>query len=198
VWYKRVVSISAAARRRVAAIVSIVGHPFVLAPLTIAFMVRPARIAVTIALCMVGAMLCVIAWRVATGRWSDYDVSDPQQRHGFYPVALVIVAVSTAASWFLHMPMGFIRAMVIVELLLATSAVFTRYTKVSLHVLFGAFCAVIVSSDDLRVGLLGGLLVLAIGWSRVVLGRHSIAQVWIGAVLGGVFGALLVLLNDAH
>ena len=156
-------------------------------------MVRPAKVAVTIALCMVAVMLCVIAWRVAKGRWSDYDVSDAQQRHGFYPVALIVVAIAAVAGWLLHMPADFVRGMIVAEVLLATSAVVTRYTKVSLHVMFGAFCTVIVNSADIRAGVLFASLVIAVAWSRVVLGRHSIAQVLIGAALGAVFGLLLVL-----
>jgi membrane-associated phospholipid phosphatase len=180
---------------RVASILSLVGHPFVLVPLTIAFMVRPAKLAIAIATCMVVAMLAVIAWRVASGRWSDYDVSDAQQRHGFYPVALLIVIVTTIVSWLLHMPPGFLRGMFVAIGMLATGAVLTRYTKVSLHVMIGAFCATILSTVDIRAALLVGLLVLAVAWSRVVLRRHTVTQVILGAIMGGAFGVLLIVVN---
>lgn len=180
---------------RVASLLSLIGHPFVLVPLTVAFMVRPARLAIAIAMCMVVAMLAVIAWRVTSGRWSDYDVSDAQQRHGFYPIALVIVIVTTIVSWLLHMPAGFLRGMLVAIGMLATGALLTRRTKVSLHVMIGAFCATILSTVDLRAALLVGLLVVAVAWSRVALRRHTVPQVVLGAILGGAFGVLLVVVN---
>jgi hypothetical protein len=184
--------------KKIALVLSVIGHPFVLMPLTVAFMVRPAKLAMAIAICMVVAMLAVIARRVAAGEWSDYDVSDREQRHGFYPIALIVVAIAAAVSWMLHLPAGFVRGLIVAGGLLATSAVLTHWTKVSLHVLIGAFCVVTLTTADLRAAALVGSLVIAVAWSRVALRRHTVAQVVIGAFLGSAFGALLVITGTSH
>src|SRR5205085_3503253 len=96
-------------RKRLATLVSIVGHPFTVVSCTIGLIVRPAWISVAVAVATVGALLAVIAWRVASGRWSDYDVSDPGERHTFYPTAIPIVGASALIGWRLGMPAGVVR-----------------------------------------------------------------------------------------
>lgn len=179
------------APRRVAAILSIIGHPFILTPATVALMAGPRSIAAGIALAIVIVMLAVIARRVAAGRWSDYDVSDVQQRHGFYPIALTIVGVAALASWGFHQPPRMIRGMVVAEAMLIVGAVLTRWTKVSLHVMIGAFCVANVATESVAVACGLALLVIAVGWSRVVLQRHTVVQVIAGALIGVVAGAFV-------
>lgn len=182
-------------RLRIAAALSIIGHPFVVVPCTVALTVRPARPAVGIALVTVIAMLAVIARQVAAGRWSDYDVSDQKQRHGFYPWALGIVAAGALVSWWARLPIGFVRAMAVAFGVIAIAAVLTRWTKVSLHALLGAFCAVIASGIDVRAAVALGVLVLLVGWSRVALKRHRVGEVVLGIVLGALGGGVIVFLG---
>ena len=184
------------ARLRIATVLSIVGHPFVVMPATVALTVRPLKVALAIALLTVIAMLAVIARRVRRGEWSDYDVSDPRQRHGFYPIALSIVGAAALACWLLAAPAGLVRAMIVALAVLALAGLLTRWTKVSLHMLIDTFCVVTLASMDLRAAAALALLVVAVGWSRVALRRHTIAQVLLGVVLGAIGGVVLGVLNS--
>ncbi|HWS72916.1 MAG TPA: hypothetical protein VN605_12425 [Thermoanaerobaculia bacterium] len=181
-------------RLRLANVLSIVGHPFVLVPATVALTVR-TRVAVAIALVAMAAMLAVIARRVKRGEWSDYDVSDPRQRYGLYPVALAIVGASAIACWALSAA-GLARGMAAAFAVLAVGAVLTRWTKVSLHMLIGTFCVVTLAGMDLRAAAALALLVAAVGWSRVALRRHTVAEVLLGGVVGAAGGVVLVVVNS--
>jgi membrane-associated phospholipid phosphatase len=184
-------------RLRVAATLSLVGHPFVIVPATIGLLMWPSKAALVIALLMVIAMLAVIARRVKAGQWTDYDVSNPEQRRSFYPMALTVVAASAIASWLLRMPGSLVLGMVSGFVLLAVGAFLTRSTKVSLHMLIGMFCAVIVTAFDIRLGVPLTLLIVTVAWSRVALGRHTPVQVLLGALVGGIVGMAFVALNEA-
>ena len=138
------------ARRRLAVALSVAGHPFTLIPCTVALIARPAWLGVAIALTAVATMFAVIAWRVAKGQWSNFDVSDPGQRRGFYAVAIAILATSTVVGWWLGLPPSAIRGFVVALGSAGDRRRAGARTHVSLHMLFGAFCAVLVAGVNLR------------------------------------------------
>ena len=174
---------------------SVAGHPFVLAPITVAIATRAAWLGVAFAAATSLTLLAVIAHRVRRGRWSDHDVSDPGQRHSFYPIAIVIVGTSAMLAWWVGIAPGVLRGFGMAVCLLVAAAVVTRWTKVSLHTMWGAYCSsALVGSGD-GIGLVFVALVACVGWSRVALGRHTPWQVAIGGALGCLGGVLLVVLN---
>jgi membrane-associated phospholipid phosphatase len=180
---------------RAATILSVVGHPFVLIPLMVAVTAGSARLAAGIAAVTVLGMLAEIVRRVRSGRWSDHDVSRAEERHSFYPMAIGSVGAGAVAAWLLGVNVGVVRGFVAGVCLLIVGAVLTRWTKVSLHTMFGAFCVVVVVTAGVGLALGFATLVAGVGWSRVVLGRHTVAQVAIGALVGATGGLLLVVLN---
>jgi membrane-associated phospholipid phosphatase len=180
---------------RVATILSIVGHPFVLVPITVAVTARSVRLAAIIATATVLGMLLTIARRVRAGRWSDHDVSDAEERHSFYPMAIGSVGGGAAVAWLLGVPAGVVRGFAVGVGLLVVGALLTRWTKVSLHMMFGAFCVVTLTMAGAGVATGLAVLVAGVGWSRVALGRHTVAQVVTGVLVGAFAGLALILIN---
>lgn len=183
----------------VANFLSLLGHPLVLLPLTIALTlignVSPSRLLTIVAIftaSTVVPMLFIIRRKVAAGTWTDMDVSDHGQRGHLYTVALAITAVSIAVFWLLDLPRGIIAGAVISLILLLAGMAINRYSKISMHAMFGSYCVVILSASNPMFGLGAFALVAAMSWSRVVLGRHSLAQVIMGNLLGAAAGILLV------
>ncbi len=183
------------ALHRTATILSLVGHPFILIPTTVALTTRAAWIGVGVAGFTVIAMLTVIAYRVRSGQWSDHDVSDEQQRHSFYPVAIGIAMTSTVMTWLLGVPAQVVRGFGAGVCMLVAAAVITRWTKISLHMMLGTFCAATVITAGSTLTLPFVVLVAGVGWSRVALGRHTLGQVAIGGIVGGLGGVALILIN---
>jgi membrane-associated phospholipid phosphatase len=62
-----------------------------------------------------------------------------------------------------------------------------RFVKSSLHVAFAAFCASSLALPAAAT-IACGLAVIAIGWSRLVLKRHTPIEVGLGAIIGTAAG----------
>jgi membrane-associated phospholipid phosphatase len=78
--------------------------------------------------------------------------------------------------------------------LLVAAAFCNRWLKVSLHEAFAVFTVVSLSSVSLWASGLLLVLAVAIGWSRVVLGRHTLPEVLAGAALGTLVSTALSFL----
>ena len=130
---------------------------------------------------------------VRAGRYTDHHLREREQR----AVPLGLAALSVAIGVVVLLVLGAPRAITALQLaVLVTVAVATGITlvwKVSFHTaVFGAAAAVLT--------LLGGpwwaftwLAVPAVGWARLVLRAHTLAQVLAGVVVGaGVSTATLL------
>jgi len=184
---------------RLAVLLSTLGSPFVLLPLTVLLVsmgtASPARaLALAGALASLGIapLVLLIRHKVRTGRWSDHDVSDRSHRKEFYPIAIFVTVGSALALWLLGAPGIVVRGILVVLLLLILASALGRWSKISLHTSIGAFCTVTLVAGNIWVA--GGALILAtaVGWARIWLERHTLWQVLGGAVLGAA-GGLLVL-----
>lgn len=185
--------------RRLAVLLSTLGNPFVLLPLTVLLVSMrtssPARaLAFAVALACLGVvpLVLLIRHKVRTGRWSDHDVSDPSHRRGFYPIAIVVTAGSGVGMWLLGAPGIVVRGILVLLLVLILASTLSRWSKISLHTSIGAFCSVTLVAVNMWVA--GGALILAtaVGWARIWLERHTLWQVLGGAALGAA-GGLVVL-----
>lgn len=184
---------------RLAVVLSTLGSPFVLLPLTVLLVSMrtdsPARalgLAAALASLSVVPLVLLIRHRVRTGRWSDHDVSDRSHRREFYPIAMVLTVVTAVGLWLLGAPGMVVRGILVVLVLLIVGMTLSRWSKISLHTSIGAFCT--VSLVAVNVWVAGGALILAtaVGWARIWLERHTLWQVLSGAALGAA-GGLVVL-----
>jgi membrane-associated phospholipid phosphatase len=191
---------SRSVRREVARWISILGHPFVLIPGLVAAVTIPslppeqaAQIVGIVVLVSVVPMLLLMARRVRSGAWTNYDVSVREQRTGMYPAALAMTTATALVLAWAQVPWPILRGVLAILLLIGTGALVNRWLKISLHTAFAVFTALaFLPSPGLTAGMLA--LALAIAWSRLELGRHTLAEVIGGALLGTLIGGGLVLL----
>jgi membrane-associated phospholipid phosphatase len=184
---------------KAASIISVLGHPFVLLPLTILLATlnnaSPAR-ALTIAaitvLVTVVPLFLIIRRKVSAGKWSDYDISEPSERRSFYPFAAAAVALSCLVFWLLDFPRPLLIGVIISLFLLLAAMLINRFSKISLHLIFAAYCAMSLTAVSFWTASILIALAIAVGWSRVVLKRHTLAQVLGGAALGLIGGLFLL------
>lgn len=184
---------------KAARIVSIIGHPFVLLPLTVviaALKNASAERAFTIGgvtfLATVFPLLFIIRRNVKAGKWSDHDVSEHAERGNFYAVVIPIVALSGLLFLILDFPRPLLIGVGISLCLLITAMFINQWSKISLHLIFAFYCAVSLVAVGFWVGICFILLAVAVGWSRVTLKRHTSAQVVSGALLGAAAGIVLL------
>jgi membrane-associated phospholipid phosphatase len=142
----------------------------------------------------VGLPALDIAWRVRSGRAGDFQLAVRQERLRPLTVALLSSSAALVLVGSLQGPRTLLVTMIAG---LACGLVLTAVTlvwKISFH--SGALAAGVVLACWFA-GLSGLILIpllVAVGWSRVRLGRHSPGQVAAGAVASSAV-SLLVLLS---
>jgi membrane-associated phospholipid phosphatase len=180
---------------RIARWVSVLGHPFVMVVLLVSVValrrgtpVEAARTVALVALLSVLPIAILMFRQVRRGSWGNVDASNRSERPVLFLVAGGSLLVLAGLAFVLR-PQSFLTRGVLGSLaLLAVCAIATRWLKVSLHMAFGALTTTILLLLGSAVGwtLLPFLPVL--GWSRLRLGRHSVAEVMAGTLAGVVAG----------
>jgi membrane-associated phospholipid phosphatase len=188
-------------RREAARWISILGHPFILIPALVAAVTvrrlppeQVVRVVGIVVLVSIVPMLLLIARRVRSGAWTNYDVSVREQRAGMYPAALAIAAASVLVLAWTRVPRPILHGMIATLVLIGIAALVNLRLKISLHTAFAVFTAVALLAVSRGLGAAGLALALATAWSRLELGRHTMQEVVGGALLGAMVGAGLVLL----
>jgi hypothetical protein len=181
--------------RRLAVIVSWIGHPLVFVTISVGIVVitqLASRVAISV---IVALFLSVIAptglllfFGVRSGRWGDIDVSVRAERKRFYPIAIPLSAFGTLVMWLVNAPRYILRGGVVTLLLLIVSAITNHWLKISLHTLFATYCTVILFRVNIFCGSAALILTALVFWSRLFLARHTASENISGVALGGIGG----------
>lgn len=127
-----------------------------------------------------------IRWGQRHGYWGDRHVRRRQDRLIVLPGAIASVALCGGGLVLLGAPRE-VTALVVAMLatLLAILAVTTRW-KISVHTAVSGGAVALLALAYGPWPLAGGVLVALVGWSRVRLRHHTLAQALAGAALGAV------------
>jgi len=82
--------------------------------------------------------------------------------------------------------------------LIVAAMLASPWFKLSLHASFAAFAVLLLWPLNLWYVALASMAAVAICWSRLALGRHTLAEVLGGSFLGAVAGACFWLVLRAH
>jgi membrane-associated phospholipid phosphatase len=131
-----------------------------------------------------------ISYGVRHGRWSDRNVGPRRPRL----VVLAFITASVAAGLLVLLVAGAPRLLTgYLAFMLASVAVLALVTvvwKISIHCAVASGSVAILALTYGPPVLCGYLLVAVLGWSRVAVKDHSVAQVVAGTVLGAGAAAL--------
>lgn len=177
--------------QRLARGISVVGHPLVLVPLFVGLYTYqrypPGQAALLTGAVLLGVVLPLTLWnlrRVRQGQYTNFDVSDRRQRRSMYPVLLVTMGAVSALGWLTHQPRPLTLGLSVAWALVAAASLINRWFKCSLHAALAFFLGGILIILMGPVGTWALVLAALVGVSRVVLGRHSVGEVVVGAGLG--------------
>jgi hypothetical protein len=127
---------------------------------------------------------------VRHGRWSDRNVGARRPRL----LVLAFITASVAAGLILLLVLGAPRLLTgYLAFMLASVAVLAAITtvwKISIHCAVASGSVVILALTYGPLVLLGYALVGLLGWARVVVKDHTVAQVVAGSVLGAAAAAM--------
>ncbi|UJP63461.1 phosphatase PAP2 family protein [Mongoliitalea daihaiensis] len=176
---------------------SILGHPLLVGPAYVGLMAFD-KLSTHQALLLLGMVLGVVTipiiihnfYKVKKGSYTNFDVSQREQRKGFYPFLLGLFSCINLLIYYLDFPQEVsVQTGVFTGMLLLSFAI-NYVLKASLHtaILF-YICFSLLHLDLLWVV---GLLIFAVltAWSRVYTQKHQVSEVLVGGVLGAVFGFL--------
>ncbi|MDQ0680940.1 membrane-associated phospholipid phosphatase [Arthrobacter pascens] len=130
--------------------------------------------------------LCLLLGLVRLGKVTDHHVSDRKQRAPVLLMALASVMAGLLVLEAVSAPRSVVATVLAIVAGILVIAAVSPFWKISGH------AAAMSSSAVIVVLMLGPawlpllLLVPAVGWSRVVLRAHSVAQVVAGSLFGGL------------
>jgi membrane-associated phospholipid phosphatase len=131
---------------------------------------------------------------VRRGQLTDHHVSRREQRPLMMAIALASVAVGLLVLRWLDAPRALFALMAAMVAGLVVALAITSYWKISIH---AAAAAGTVASLAMLVSVWWLLLVpfvVLTGWARVVIRDHTPAQVSVGAIVGAIVAASVLLL----
>ncbi len=180
---------------------SILGHPLLVLPMAGLLLAadggtdRQGLSRLAFVLGGLGVMVMAYSWwQVRRQRWVHIDASTRTERRSLNRFLSAAFAIATLAAW-----MGgqreFALGLALSALLIVLAMLSVRWWKLSLHVAFAVFAAVLLASLSWQACAGGLLFAAAVAWSRLALARHVprdlIAGAAAGALAGGMFWRLL-------
>ena len=176
---------------QIAAFVSTLFHPLLVIPVTVLVLTRDLRVSAIIAAATVLPLLALTLRNVRRGTWSNFDVSNRSQRSGLYFAAVPLTFLAAGVLAVTGAPMPLVRGTAMVGGLLLAAALLSPFLKTSLHLLFAAWCGVLIFRAFPETVWFIPFVIATLAWSRLYLKRHTIAEVAVGFAIGAL-GALLV------
>lgn len=133
--------------------------------------------------------LAFIKYGIRRGRWADRHVGQRHQRIVVMTFIIVSVATGILLLWAFDAPRSMIALIAAMLVTLAALLAVTPAWKISVHAAVSSgSVAMLALTYGPRV-LLAYALVGVVGWSRVELKDHTLAQVLAGTVVGGAVAA---------
>jgi len=184
-------------KRTLARTISIAAHPFVTATVAVAAgAFRSAPRAEAMKIVAAFAIICVLPIlllsirQVRRGRWEHIDASNKRERPLLYAIGIGATALLLVYLLVVHPQSRFPRSIPITIFALAACGLASRWVKISLHVFFAAFAAATLPSPFTWAFV---ALVPLVAWSRLVLARHTLLEVILGALIGAATGFAITL-----
>ncbi len=137
-----------------------------------------------------GIPFAIILLGVRRGSWTDKHVKVRSQRAVPLTATMVSVLVGILIQVVFDAPRELFALVIAMLVGLAATMVVTVWWKVSVHTaVAGGVATILALAFGPPLAALA-LVVAAIGWSRVQLRDHTVAQTIVGALLGGVAAAV--------
>ncbi|WP_395973373.1 phosphatase PAP2 family protein [Chryseobacterium cucumeris] len=120
-----------------------------------------------------------LVWNVKTGRYTNMDVSNRVQRKSLYIFIAVCVIVYLLFNYIRN---GYIDlVMLFILVLLFALQISNFFIKSSMHTAFNVFVAALFFSLDWKMGLVWLGIAVLVGITRIILKRHTVKEVFMGA-----------------
>jgi membrane-associated phospholipid phosphatase len=118
------------------------------------------------------------------GKYTNFDVSDREQRKGFFPTLIVLFALIIGILYITGQSSYILKPFLFAFLLIGICYVCNFYIKVSLHTSLTLFLGFLILPVNLYLGIGFLVFTLLMAWSRLHLKRHSLQEILLGGLIG--------------
>lgn len=181
--------------------ISIIGHPFTFIVLLLSLPfwrkgdLNGLRIAGLVAVIGLVPLGLFMRQRSRSGQWKTVDASAPQDRPVAFLAVFAVLVPFTIYFHFVEHSVLLVRGCLVLAALMLVAVLLNRWIKISGHMAFAAFSAVIFARINIVPGVVAGVFLPVLGWSRVTLSRHTYPEVFAGFLLGLVAGVVMLCLS---
>lgn len=188
-------------RQKSANFISILGHPLLFGNAYVVFMSfenLDTKTAFLVSSLVFFLIAIPIIWnnlkKMRSGEYSNFDVSDRQQRMAFYPFAISLFVVLLLSFWVLGFPDEVLRQTLIFFVMILNMALFNLKIKASMHAGIAFYIGVNIFGLGFLAGTITTVFAFAVAWSRWEMKRHDFKELLIGALIGVLFGGIGLLI----
>lgn len=156
----------------------------------------PTHTTQSTAVASLGIALAVLIYafaRVRAGRWAHADASQPAERVQLNVFLLVALLGAALLAHLLARSAIVTTGLLLCAGQIAIALLVRPWQKLSLHASSAAYATALWWPEHLAVLILA-LLTVGVGWSRLVLGRHTRVEVLAGVAVGATAGLTFQLL----
>ncbi len=188
-------------RKKLAHYISTFGHPMLTFPSFIIIMLftneRFEKAIWTSGLIIAGIFIPMFSkmfYGTKSGKYTNFDISDQQQRKSFYPFVLILLLLVITVLYATQQPEYILRALFFGFFLILVNYALNFYKKVSLHVSLTLFLGFLIFPIQPIIGAGTFLFSILMAWSRLELKRHTLKEIGLGTLVGIIIGGLYLLL----
>lgn len=122
---------------------------------------------------------------------SDIDITIKEERNNSYIFAVILSGIGFAGTNFL-LEIGIITTVWLIYLISSILIlIINRFWKISAHTLGASIPTGVLFCYDTVLSIYMLPILLSVGWSRLALCKHTILQVFVGAILGLLISAIV-------
>ena len=134
-----------------------------------------------------------LVWNVKTGRYTNMDVSNRVQRKTLY---IFIATCIITYIIFNYVKNGYIDfVMLFILILLFALQISNFFIKSSMHTAFNIFVAALFFAINPTAGLIWVGIAVVVGITRIVLKRHTLKEVFMGALIAFIVSFIYLYCN---
>jgi membrane-associated phospholipid phosphatase len=122
------------------------------------------------------------------GSYSNFDVSNRNQRQLWYQFASLLLLVVTTIMFATEQPKSLQLSILSFLILLLISGIINYRIKTSLHVTLTIYLAFLIIPMSFHIGVILISLTIVVGWARIILRRHTLKEVLTGFIIGTLVG----------
>ena len=142
---------------------------------------------------VIAPVISWIVWNVKTGRYTNMDVSNRLQRKTLYIFIAACVIAYIAYNYFKNGYIDFV--MLFILILLFALQISNFFIKSSMHTAFNIFVAALFFVLSVKMGIFWLGIAILVGITRIILKRHTVQEVFMGAGIAFVVSFLYLYCN---